>query len=181
MSVNTDRIREVLKRDKEETDFAYDVVFLKDEDSLQSLVETPTCAYRSRKSYTFLSAKRCEIGDLVVVSARRDGILAITNGIVVKTQDVEEIRANRMVVSPDTGFILASVPYVAYLRGQIAMLEQRDKEQAELARLIAVEREKIALEQIAASNPELLARIKEFQNRFPTEPIMRGVNGSSAN
>lgn len=181
MSVNTDRIREVLKRDKSETAYACEVVFLNNEDSLQSLTENPTCSYRGRKAYTFLSDVECAAGEVVVASVRRDGRLALTFALVISTEAAENVRDQRMVVSPDTGYVLGVVTYVRYLREQLKLLEQRDKEQAELARLIAVEREKIALEQIAASNPELLSRIKEFQNRFPTEPILRGVNGSSAN
>lgn len=165
-------LNQIMACDKREADFAYKIVFLQSDDTIESVINSPLAAFRGRKIYTYVALEECKAADVVIASAAHGNSFNLSLAIVVERLDKAEI------VNPDyplKGMILHKLPYISYLRQKQKYVQDMQRKKAELLHRIELEKEKIVLRQLGATNPELLSEIEDFQKSFPNELIVKDL------
>lgn len=175
-------IFDIMAQDKAETEYAYKVVFLnEDTNSVEAIVNNPTVALRGNNLYTYLSLEKCQVGSVVVVTARRNDKLTLSIAIVVGEVGYFPASEDPRVASSQTGMILQKIDYIGYLRERKRAEEVKQKECKALLRAIELEKEKAVLQQLSEHNPELFAQIVDFKKRYPNEILLKEEsNGPSS-
>ena len=167
-----EKISIVMAMAKKEAAYAYKIVFLNDSDTLADVVLMPVMALRTRNQYTYLSREECSIGDLVTVTARK-GRVHLALAIVVEVIDRDDALEDDRVSDPFTGMIIGVCSYPQAIRKGLREYEQMRKEETELRRLIAAEREKVMLEALLSKNPDLLAKVASFREKYPDAAFVK--------
>lgn len=167
-----DKISIVMATAKKEATYAYKIVFLDGSDTFADVVLMPITALRARSQYTYLSREECAIGDLVTVTARKGRVrlaLAIVVGVIDRDDALEDDRVS----DPFTGMIIGVCSYPQVIRKDLREYEQMRREETEIRRLIAAEREKVMLETLLSNNPDLLARVTSFREKYPDTAFIK--------
>lgn len=173
---------DVMAQDKAETEYAYKVAFLReDANSVEAIINNPIVTFRSNNLYTYLSLLKCQVGDVVVVTARRDNKLTLSIAIVVEEVGYLPASEDSRVNSSQTGMILQKVDYISYLHGRKKAEEDKQKERKALLMAIELEKEKIVLQQLSEANPELFAQIANFKEKYPNEILLKEESNGSSN
>lgn len=166
--------RSCVKADKKKALFAYEVYFLSSTDDLYRLALYPGLYCPSRKAYTYLSNIHCEAGDIAIVTSKVGQSSTLGLVQVVRRIELGIALMDERVTNPDTGFLIGRTPYTTELKRRVNDLVVMEDEKLRLRQAINKEREKIMLNQLVATNPELAQRIAEFSARYPEEPIVDG-------
>lgn len=170
--MDTAMINKAMEDVKSEASHAYEVVFLNYEDSIQDIIANPSITYRNRDRYTYLSEEPCFIGDVVVVTARKNNHHRLALGLVLGEVESIEASLNSCVADRKTGMIIGHVDYPARIRGICVKKEEIQKKKELLQERIRREAEKIALNNLLASNPELAKDVEIFLVENPEAGLL---------
>lgn len=165
-------INKAMEGVKSKASYAYEVVFLDYEDSIQDIIANPSINYRDRDRYIYLSEEPCFIGDVVVVTTRKNNHHRLILGLVLGEVESIEASLNSCVADRKTGMIIGRVDYPTRIREMCAKKEEIQKKKELLQERIRREAEKLALTNLLASNPELAQDVENFRAENPEVDLL---------
>ena len=165
-------INKVMEDVKSKASYAYEVVFLDYEDSIQDIIANPSINYRDRDRYIYLSEEPCFIGDVVVVTTRKNNHHRLVLGLVLGEVESIEASLNSCVADRKTGMIIGRVDYPTRIREMCTKKEEIQKKKELLQERIRREAEKLALNSLLASNPELAKDVENFRAENPEVDLL---------
>lgn len=171
-------IQEIISASKKEAENAYLVTFPRFENFILDKILNKDSNFLEQKTYTFLSLCPCNLWDVVITLSRMKEGFVPTLGLVIDSVPYNIATKDSRVASSETGMIVSTVDYITFLHNQKKWQDDRDKELEEIRKQLEMEKEKIVLETLTKTNPELFNRIEQFRKNNPN--ILIGVNDGTS-
>lgn len=170
--MNLEMVNDVIVSLHNRANYTYDVVFLHKGDSIQDIILAPIRNFDNRSVYRYSAECSCAVGDLVVVTFYDNDRLMLAFGLVIDSKDIQDDMPLSREDSSNTGMIIGHVDYPTRIREVCAKKEEIQKKKELLQERIRREAEKIALNNLLASNSELAKDVEIFLAENPEAGLL---------